>query len=83
MDHGFRFREGTFDDWVFRSVVEENEYSLPERFEPDDVILDVGMHIGSFCHAAALRGAVESSASRPTRATSHVPGRTSGSTARP
>ncbi len=57
MEHGFHFREGTFDDWVFRSVVEDNEYQLPERFEPDDVILDVGMHIGSFCHAAVLRGA--------------------------
>lgn len=57
MEHGFRLREGTYDDWIFRSVVEENEYGLPERFEPTDVILDVGMHIGSFCHAAAIRGA--------------------------
>lgn len=57
MDHGFRFREGTCDDWVFRSVVEDNEYQLPERFEPESVILDIGVHIGSFCHAAAIRGA--------------------------
>jgi FkbM family methyltransferase len=53
----FRFREGTIEEWIYKCVVTDNEYGLPERFLPDDVVIDVGMHIGSFCHAAALRGA--------------------------
>jgi FkbM family methyltransferase len=38
-------------------VVVENEYRLPERFASDDVIIDIGVHIGSFCHVAMSRGA--------------------------
>src|SRR5262249_16300977 len=29
---------------------------LPDAFRPEDVILDIGMHIGSFCYAALVRG---------------------------
>jgi len=57
MAQGFQLREGTYDDWIFRSVVEQNEYGLPDAFGPDDLILDVGAHIGSFGYAAATRGA--------------------------
>lgn len=57
MNDRFRFREGTLDATIFASVIEHNEYGLPESFGPDDVIVDIGMHIGSFCHAAAVRGA--------------------------
>ena len=50
------FRSGTLDQLIFASVVADNEYRLPERFEPEDVVVDVGAHIGSFAYAVALRG---------------------------
>jgi FkbM family methyltransferase len=50
------FRSGTYDERIFREVHEGNEYRLPERLEPDDVIVDIGMHIGGFCMAALERG---------------------------
>lgn len=56
MDHPFQFRPGTHDEGIFYSVCEANEYRLPEAFRPDDIIIDVGMHIGSFCYAALRRG---------------------------
>lgn len=50
------FRSGTLDQLIFDSVVANNEYRLPECFEPEDVVVDVGAHIGSFAYAVALRG---------------------------
>jgi FkbM family methyltransferase len=41
---------------IFDGVVAQDEYRLPERFEPDDVVVDVGAHIGSFAYAVILRG---------------------------
>jgi FkbM family methyltransferase len=54
--YGFSFRKGTCDEVVFRSVTLENEYALPESFEAEDVVLDVGAHIGSFAAACHARG---------------------------
>jgi FkbM family methyltransferase len=42
---------------VFREVVVGNEYRLPRRFRAEDVILDIGSHIGSFAYACCVRGA--------------------------
>ena len=56
MSHPFVFRPGTLDEDVFHAVTTYNEYRLPEKFEPDDVIIDIGVHCGSFCYAAATRG---------------------------
>lgn len=53
----FEFREGTMDREIFDCVVQANEYKLPPSFSPDDIILDIGVHIGSFCHAVLERGA--------------------------
>lgn len=50
-------RPDTLDERIFREVVVANEYRLPRRFRPEDVILDIGGHIGSFAYAAYLRGA--------------------------
>jgi FkbM family methyltransferase len=50
------FRPGTLDRLIFDSVVAHDEYRLPERFEPADVVVDVGGHIGSFAYAVARRG---------------------------
>lgn len=53
----WQLRPGTVDERVFREVVLDNEYRLPERFGPEDVVLDVGGHIGSFAYAVQRRGA--------------------------
>ncbi|MCI0456739.1 MAG: FkbM family methyltransferase [Gemmataceae bacterium] len=54
--HGL-FRPGTLDWDIFYSVVVENEYRLPDAFAPDDILVDIGVHVGSFCLAGLLRGA--------------------------
>jgi len=36
-------------------VVVLNEYRLPDRFEPGDVVVDVGAHIGAFAYAVVHR----------------------------
>lgn len=41
---------------MFHEVNVADEYRLPASFRPDDIIVDVGTHIGSFRHAAAIRG---------------------------
>jgi FkbM family methyltransferase len=51
------FRPGTHDAMIFHSVNDHNEYRLPDSFEKGDIIIDIGTHIGSFCHAALQRGA--------------------------
>ena len=56
MSHPFVFRPDTHDEEVFHAVNTHNEYRLPETFQADDVIIDIGMHIGSFCYAALCRG---------------------------
>lgn len=48
-------RDGTWDRDIWDSVVRDNEYRLPEKI--DDVVLDVGAHIGSFSFACLARGA--------------------------
>ncbi|HEY7425190.1 MAG TPA: FkbM family methyltransferase [Gemmataceae bacterium] len=52
----FHFRPGTLDHKIFQMVAIRNEYKLPDSFHSDDIILDVGAHIGSFCYAALRRG---------------------------
>ena len=56
MTDAWTFRPGTLDRTIFDGVVGLDEYRLPERFEPDDVVVDVGAHIGSFAYAVVLRG---------------------------
>jgi len=49
-------RPGTLDRYIYEQVVECNEYGLPDRFDPADVVVDVGVHIGAFALAALQRG---------------------------
>ena len=52
----FHFRPGTWDEGIFETVHDANEYRLPDHLQRDDIIIDIGMHIGSFCYAAVQRG---------------------------
>ena len=53
----FMLRAGTLDEYIYRQVVEYNEYGLPDNFSLDDIVVDVGAHIGLFAYAALKRGA--------------------------
>ena len=53
----FTFRPQTLDFEIFNMVYFNNEYHLPDHFQPDDIIIDIGAHIGSFAYAALIRGA--------------------------
>src|ERR1051326_2413728 len=50
-------REQSVDLNVFREVVIENCYRVPEKFPKDVVVVDVGSHIGTFALLCAQRGA--------------------------
>jgi len=56
MTEPWTFRNGTLDQAIFDGVVVHNEYRLPERFAPGDIVIDVGAHIGSFAEAVVSRG---------------------------
>lgn len=49
------FREFSNDQAVYKSVYELNEYKI-DYFQPSDVIIDVGAHIGSFSLLSYDRG---------------------------
>jgi len=53
----YHFRAGTWDEAIWQSVNLANEYGLPRQFAADDVVIDLGAHIGSFTNAALRRGA--------------------------
>jgi len=50
------FRENTWDSLIYYSVAIANEYQLPDKFSDDDIVVDVGAHIGSFARAVLERG---------------------------
>ena len=52
-------RPGTQDEVIFREVLVQNCYRLPEKFPPRQIIIDIGAHIGIFSVACLLRGAQE------------------------
>ena len=53
----FRLRPDTNDEDIYKSVVTQNEYRLPRDLPPDAVVIDIGVHIGSFSYLALTRGA--------------------------
>jgi FkbM family methyltransferase len=59
------FRHGTSDANVWESVVDRNEYRLPDKFEPNSLVLDIGANIGSFSYACIQRGAAKVIAFEP------------------
>ena len=56
MVEAWQFRPNTLDQAIFNGVVLLNEYDLPNRFAPNDILIDIGSHIGSFAEAALTRG---------------------------
>jgi FkbM family methyltransferase len=56
MTEEWKFRPGTLDRAIFNGVVCFNEYQLPSSFAAEDIVIDIGAHIGSFAHAAVSRG---------------------------
>lgn len=52
------FRPETFDHLVWQSVHDNNEYGVPARLD-GWVVVDVGLHIGSFSALCKERGAAE------------------------
>jgi hypothetical protein len=54
----FALRNG-FDRGILRTLIHDDEYGLRDRtFQADDVVLDIGAHIGAFsyfCHAHGSR----------------------------
>src|ERR1051326_1052387 len=50
MAEAWKFRHNTLDRAIFNGVVLFNEYQLPARFAPEDIVIDVGAHIGSFAY---------------------------------
>jgi FkbM family methyltransferase len=63
----WKFRNGTLDQAIFNGVVLFNEYQLPDHFEPHDIVIDIGAHIGSFAHAVLSRGCANVYAIEPDR----------------
>ncbi len=53
----FKFRPGTIDETVYKSVVDLNEYRVPNELPGCDLVIDIGAHIGSFSHLCWNHGA--------------------------
>jgi FkbM family methyltransferase len=68
MSEAWKFRNDTLDKGIFNGVVISNEYRLPPSFAPDDIVLDIGAHIGSFAYAALSRGCKSIYSIEPDRA---------------
>lgn len=56
MSGAWTFRSGTADRLIVNDVVGGNEYRLPDHFDPADIVIDIGAHIGSFAYAVMQRG---------------------------
>lgn len=56
--HGWKIRQQTHDLEIYRCVVEQDEYRIRDiAFGSDDIVVDVGAHIGWFAAAAEECGA--------------------------
>lgn len=52
----FALRPGTNDDVIYKSVVTENEYRVPDDLT-GAIVVDIGVHVGAFSYLALTRGA--------------------------
>lgn len=51
------FRPGLNDEIIFNTASDLNEYLLPDVIDADDIIIDIGAHIGGFIYGCLKRGA--------------------------
>ncbi|MFY9558493.1 MAG: FkbM family methyltransferase [Blastocatellia bacterium] len=72
MSEAWKFRPTTLDRPIFNGVVALNEYQLPSSFRPDDIVIDVGAHIGAFAHAVVSRGCERVFCFEPDRANCEI-----------
>lgn len=68
MSDSWKFRRETLDELIYHGVVITNEYRLPTRFNPWDIVIDIGAHIGSFTYAVVSRGCQQVFSLEPDRA---------------
>jgi FkbM family methyltransferase len=54
----FAVRPGTNDGLIYANVVTRNEYRIPDDLG-GAVVIDIGVHIGTFSHLVLTRGAAE------------------------
>ncbi len=50
------FRQRTIDSIVFEEIFKYDQYKLPHTFSEEDVIVDIGAHVGYFTYAVVQRG---------------------------
>lgn len=55
----FPLRPATNDDVIYNAVVTQNEYRVPAALPPGAVVVDIGVHVGSFSYLALSRGAAD------------------------
>lgn len=48
-------RANSDDRSIWTAVVDDDEYRI-DNLKPEDIVLDIGMHTGAFCHRAWLAG---------------------------
>ena len=58
MEGEFAVRPGTNDALIYANVVTRNEYRVPDDMS-GAVVIDIGVHIGTFSHLVLTRGAVD------------------------
>jgi FkbM family methyltransferase len=56
MPSTWQVRPDTFDIDIWNAIVVENEYDVQETFSHNDVIMDIGCHIGIFSYFAWTKG---------------------------
>ncbi|HEX7136650.1 MAG TPA: FkbM family methyltransferase [Vicinamibacterales bacterium] len=54
----FAVRPGTNDGLIYTNVVTRNEYRVPDDLS-EAIVIDIGVHVGTFSHLALTRGAAE------------------------
>ncbi len=58
MQPAFSIRPGTNDELIYTNVITRNEYRVPDSMS-GAVVIDIGVHIGTFSHLVLTRGAAE------------------------
>lgn len=53
----FVVRAGTQDPYTVQQVIDENGYGLPDEFDSESIVIDLGANIGCFAAACLERGA--------------------------